>query len=167
MKRKYYFCRSRLDKKDRYFIWFSDEEDGVFLDSKDNLLVFNDLKSLSDYFHKRNLLIENEPPVFYDLDKLEGNLKQENFEIDCIEVLNIWNFFEDVSRSAKDNFDSNRKATKKIYEKIFWGNNLPVVTPEGKFYEPIWSKKEIQIIRDVLLDGLAIFRKILNDTDRK
>lgn len=90
-------------------------------------------------------------------------MHQEKFEIECVDFLNVWNLLDDVSHSVKGNFDSDRKATTKIYDKLFWGNNLLSVTPEGKSYKPIWSKKEIETIRDVLLNGLAMFRNSLKD----
>lgn len=71
MKREYYFCCCRLDKKYDYFIWFSDEKDGVCLNSEGNLLSFYDLKSLSNKAKKRNILIEDKEPVFYDFDKIK------------------------------------------------------------------------------------------------
>ena len=161
MEREFYFCCCRLDEKDFYFIWFSDEADGVYLDLQGNFVVYNDLESLISYTKEQNLFIKDEEPVFYNLQKLETILSKKSFKVDCVEFLNAWNLFDDISRSVEGNFDPDHKITKKIYDKLFWGNNLPAVTPEGKYYEPLWSKKELEIIRDVLLNGVAIFRNNL------
>jgi len=165
MEREYYFCRCRLDQKDRYFIWFSNEEDGVCLNSKNKIVVFNDFESLTRYAERQNILTNDKKPSFYNFEELENTLNEKSFNVDCVKFLDAWNLFDDVSRSVGENFDPARKITKNIYDKLFWGNNLPVVTPEGKWYEPNWSKNELEIIRNVLLRGIAIFRNNLNYID--
>jgi hypothetical protein len=165
MERVYYFCGCCLNKQNLYFIWYCDENDGVYVNSAGSLLIFDDLETLKTFANRQNILIKDDEPVFYNLDKLEKRLKNKKFKVDCKEFLNAWNLFDDVSRSVKGNFDSDPKVTKNIYEKLFWGNNLPAVTPKGKFYEPIWSKKEIEIIWNVLLNGIAVFRNNLKYID--
>jgi hypothetical protein len=165
MEREYYFCGCRLDEKDYYFIWFSDEEDRVYLNREGDFVVFNDLKKIVTYAQQQKLPIKDEEPVFYNLDKLEKKLSDKSFKVDCVEFLNVWNLLDDISRSVEGNFNSDRNATYKIYEKLFWGNNLPAVTPKGKYYEPIWRKRELEIIREVLSRGIGIFRDNLKFID--
>lgn len=165
MPRKYYFCCCRLNKKDYNFIWFSDEVNGVYSNSENKFPVSGNLAILGKYAESRKLFIKNEEPVFYDLDKLEETLGRTKFKVNCVNFLNAWNLFDDVSHSINENFNSDRKATKQIYEKLFWGNNLPAVTPEGKYYKPVWRKKEREIIRTVLLNGITIFRNNLKPID--
>ena len=74
-------------------------------------------------------------------------------------MLTVWNILDDVSMSVNGNFDSKKKRTNKIYDKIFFGNNLPAITPKGESYKPIWSKAERDVIREVLSFGFDIFRK--------
>jgi hypothetical protein len=161
MTRENYICSCRLDKKDYYFIWFSNESDGVYLDSEGSLVVFDDLESLAAYAERQKLLIEDEKPVSYNLEKLEADLSNKRFEVDCVGFLEAWNLFDDVSRSLEADFDSDHEITNNIYDKLFWGNNLPSMTPEEKSYQPVWSKKEIEIMRAVLLHGIEIFRSNL------
>ncbi|MEP6903196.1 MAG: hypothetical protein ABJA66_15715, partial [Actinomycetota bacterium] len=71
MEREFYFCSCCLDEKDYYFIWFSDEEDGVYLNLEGNFIVFNDLENLVTYAKQQKLLIKDKEPVFYNLEKLE------------------------------------------------------------------------------------------------
>ena len=165
MTREYYLCGCRLDEKDYYFIWFSDDENGVYLSPEGSLVVSHDLKKIITYATRQKLPVKDEEPVFFDLEKLEETLGNKSFKVDCVEFLNAWILFDDISCAIEGNFDSDRKATKKIYEKLFWGNNLLLVTAEGKSYEPTWSKKELEIIREVLLDGMAIFRGNLKYID--
>ena len=165
MKREYYFCGCRLDEKDWYFIWFSDEEDGLYLNAENKIAAFNDLESLARYAEKRNLLITDSELFFNNLEALEKTLGGKKFAVDCVEFLNAWNLFGDVSVSVNGDFNSDHKITYNIYEKLFWGNNLPAVTPEGEWYEPVWSVKELEIMRKVLLSGIALLRDNLNYTD--
>ncbi len=121
MKREYYFCCSHLDEKDYYFIWFSDEEDGVYLNSESKFVVSNDLENLVIYAKKQKLLIKAEKPVFYNLDNLERTLLNEKFEVDCVEFINIWNLFDDISNSINGNFNSESKSYRKNLRKTILG----------------------------------------------
>ena len=138
MKREYYFCCCLLDNKKFYFIWYWDEEDGVFLDSGGKFPLFDNFEKLTIYANKHKLSIKEETIAYFDLEKVEKLLKHKIFQVDCIGFLNTWNLFSDISRSIGANFNSERKNTKKIYEKLFWGNNLPAVTPEGLL--PLFQK---------------------------
>ena len=101
-----------------------------------------------------------EEPLLHKLDIVQIFLKNEKTKVvECKEFSSAWNLFKDLSNSTNGNFDANKKLTKKIYEKLFWGCNLPTVTPEGKSYEPIWSKKELKIIRETLTLGFQMFRE--------
>jgi hypothetical protein len=55
-------------------------------------------------------------------------------------------------------FDSDKDLTHEVYEKLFQGMNLPAVTPESKQCQPTWAKDEIELMRQVLLHGLSLFR---------
>ncbi len=66
--------------------------------------------------------------------------------------------FADVSSSIDGGFDADRKLTQKIYDKLFWGCNLPIVTPEGEHYHPAWTKRELTIMHDVPGSGLKLFQ---------
>lgn len=54
-----------------------------------------------------------------------------------------------MDREDKANFD--------IYEKLFWGNNLPTVTPAGKTYVPVWTQNELERLRSVMAYGIDNF----------
>ncbi len=55
--------------------------------------------------------------------------------------------------------------TNKIYDKLFWGCNIPALTPRGKKYIPLWSAREISIINKVLTEGVRIFRDSVINAD--
>jgi hypothetical protein len=41
------------------------------------------------------------------------------------------------------------------YQKLFLGCNLPAITPEGKHFDPDWSREERENLARVLRLGLA------------
>ena len=165
MSRIYYAVRYHLDNQDRYLLWHSNdadgikEADGVALTQEGNIPVFRTQQSLLDYAQsKRLLLVQESPPDFINLDVVKTWLKRKRpAQLDCIAFLSAWNLFADISMSIGGSFDPNKDNTRKIYSKLFWGNNLPAVTPVGRHYEPLWSGLESRIIRQVLSEGLLLF----------
>ncbi|MEM1320365.1 MAG: hypothetical protein AAGG75_08910, partial [Bacteroidota bacterium] len=73
-------------------------------------------------------------------------------------VLNVWNLFIDFAHSAKKKF-KRKKKTSKIYDKIFFGNNLPSITPKDKEYIPSWTAEEIELLVKKLNKGFLILEK--------
>ncbi len=160
MSNEYFNLWFRLDARDAYLIWFNGEPDGVIVDANGKVPCFPNNEDLLRYACSLNLSVETEEPNLHDLDSLASWLEaKDNETVDCKIFLAAWNLFDDVSRSVGGNFDPGRKKTKKIYNKLFWGNNLPVVTPEGKSYTPLWTKRELKIMREVLSEGLSLFRE--------
>lgn len=75
--------------------------------------------------------------------------------------LNAWNFLDNLA-SLHEGADSafNRLSHEAAcYDKLFWGNNLPAITPAGEFYRPSWRDEELAEIRSVFEAGLDL----LND----
>jgi len=68
----------------------------------------------------------------------------------CKILLDDWNIIEDLIRTVgqeSDLLSLRCPVLDKLYEKLFWGNNLPAVTPEGASYQPLWEQEEIFIFR--------------------
>jgi hypothetical protein len=65
-------------------------------------------------------------------------------------LLEAWNTFDDVSHTVNKSIMPiglfSKKEVDKLYEKIFYGNNLEPVTPEEKYF-PVLVAKEQKIIR--------------------
>lgn len=74
-----------------------------------------------------------DPETAFDYDKVIENVK--NDIVICDQILGIINLMGDFG------FDTKKLINDKIYQKLFWGCNLPSVTPENKYYEPIWEKE--------------------------
>ncbi|MEW5858947.1 MAG: hypothetical protein AB1861_16445 [Cyanobacteriota bacterium] len=159
---KYFIFWYRLDQVDSYLIWYENEPDGVILDSTGIVPIFPEIDRLLAYVGSLGLHLEKQELILLDLDVVKHWLdKQRNTHIDCDRFLCAYNLFSDVALSVDDNgFDRDRQRTNSIYNKLFWGNNLPVVTPLGKHYEPIWRDDEIEMLRELLEYGLKMFRRV-------
>jgi hypothetical protein len=158
----YYEYWFRLNRKDYCLIWYSNAIDGVIINQTAHIPIFKDHSSLLQYSTGTGIQLKDEfllsPSTNLDVVKkwLENPRKT---RVPCQELLSAWNLFTDVANSVGDKkYDNNRKQTKKIYSKLFWGSNLSAVTPSDKHYVPIWKKVEIVIIRETLEYGLKLFR---------
>ncbi len=169
MKKSHYPLWYRLGSKDRYLIWYTvdvanEDLDGVVLDSKGKIPIFVSLDALSTYAQEEGIALEHRALILHNLNvvakrlTLKRSKPQGPTALDCEAFLAAWNLFADVSRSTGASFDADRERTNKIYDKLFWGNNIPAVTPEGKCYIPLWPRREKRIIHEVMSQGLRIFR---------
>jgi hypothetical protein len=158
MTAEYYACWYRLDGQDRYLIWYTNDVDGILL-RDGNIPVFNGQDALIEYAAAHGIKIQDEEPELHDLDVVAKWVERPTGNtIDCSSFNAAWNLFADASKSVKGEFDQDQKSTKKVYEKLFCGTNLPSVTPVGKEYEPIWTNKEVELLREVLAQGLELFQ---------
>jgi uncharacterized protein YegJ (DUF2314 family) len=158
--RRYFPCGYLLDGQEAFLIWYSGEPDGVYLDEQGFVPVFGHMEKLLDHAQEQGIAIEPAAPGFIDLDLLAHWLTDPvPGEVDPFTFLDAWNLFTDLSLSAGGDFDPDQDQTLGIYDKLFWGNNLPAMTPEGEHYTPVWSSKELEIMADTLGQGLAIFRR--------
>ena len=72
----------------------------------------------------------------------------------CNYFLNIWNMADDVARSLKLPFYGKRKSANDIYDRLFWGCNLPAMTPVGEKYIPDWT--EFSVLKKVIDESISI-----------
>jgi hypothetical protein len=179
MERIYYSLWYRLDNKDRYLIWFTrnihtassevegdnsegDNSDGVVHDSGIvPIFITPELALLYAQRHGFTPLQTEQEKVF-NLDVIAKWLKMKKRrrgrEVNWVEFLNAWNLFADLSLSIGADFDPNKSCTRKIYAKLFWENNLPSMIPAGKIYVPVWPARELDIMHEILSQGLSMFR---------
>lgn len=166
-----YWCH--LDGADAYFLWFTGDAadgsgpDGILLDEAEHVVTFRRLDDLRDYASHRGLSVAEVNPQPLDLDAVERWLAAaRKTTVDCVTFLNAWNLFSDLAsavRGGPAHIDDRREG--RIYDKLFWGNNLPALTPRGKHYTPIWSKSEVGRMRNVLAKGMLLLRDRLCSSD--
>jgi hypothetical protein len=149
----------RLDGIERFVIWYQNDTDGVLTDEQGKIPTFSSAESAMAFVKKRGLMDAQCASFTLNLDWISAD---EPTDIDCVETLNAWNFFADVSNSVADRaheFFALDKRPSQLYDKVFWGNNLPAVTPIGERYEPSWSDGELSEIRAILRSGLTLFKE--------
>ena len=133
---------------------------------RDSILSFTDLKDLQEYTSENGLTISPQDlPALHNLDWIMNWLKEPSADtLDCDPILTAWNLFTDIYNSVEKDraaFEAVDKANQVIYDKIFFGNNHPAITPEGQQYQPSWTSDEIEHLCAVLSAGLEMFCKNL------
>jgi hypothetical protein len=162
MARKHYQVRYRLDGAESYLIWFSDESDGVVVELDGSVPTFRTQPDLWTYAERRGLALEAEEPSEFDLDAVERWLSRpDRGAIECAHFLDAWNLFGDIASSKGcAAFETASRSAGVVYDKLFWGNNLPAVTPPGEHYVPAWSDAEVAELHRILSDGMALVREL-------
>jgi hypothetical protein len=151
----------RFQAEDRYLIWISGEKDSVVVDAAGFVPSFRDLMTLRQYADLNHHSFETEEPSPLDLDWVATWTAARTGIIDCKAVLDAWNLFSDMAASITNQGSEFKRIDPQfpgVYRKLFWGNNLPSVTPEGKQFIPDWSAEEISSLAEVLTAGLDLFR---------
>jgi len=160
--RQYYVYRYRLDGNEAFLIWYSNQVDGLHVDAAGVVPVFTTARDLADYATQHGITLASLEPGFADLDPVARWLgNPDSDQVNPSMFKDAWNLFSDLSNSIGGDFDADKDLTQGIYDKLFWGCNLPAMTPEGKAYEPLWDDSEIEIMSGTLAHGLTMFRKAL------
>jgi hypothetical protein len=161
---EYFVFPYRISSEDGYLVWVSDDKDSkkdhFVIDENGNIPSFSSLSDLKHFAAHRSLALSASEPHVLDLDAVIGWLSKGAEMPDCNELLNAWNAFSDISASCQDNetvFAESNFSNKPIYEKLFWGSNLPAVTPAGERYDPVWSAGEIEALTSIFTAVLDLF----------
>ena len=155
----------RLNNKNAYLICIGGEQDSLVTDDLGFVRGFTNPQSLLVYAQSKDISFSMFPNHsselnLIDIGYLENRLLRKKARtLKCDKLLSVWNLFWDVSYTVGHDFDQNKEITNKVYDKLFFGCNLPAVTPLGKSYSPIWSSSEIKLIRSILTQGLQMFKE--------
>jgi hypothetical protein len=163
---KYFPLLYRLREEARFLIWISNGDDSVLVDADGSVPSFKDLRTLESFAEQNGIQLESEPPVIHDLDWVAGWRIAHATEIKCVQALDAWNLFRDVAASVQAKGAEFAKLDRNeplIYDKLFWGNNLPAMTPEGQSYVPQWTLQETQLLAAVLSAGLDLFESCVRN----
>lgn len=162
----YYHLLYQLNGTIGYLIWFSNDKDSVVLQPDGLGTCFSSLLHAHTYATAHQLGVQEETPVLHDLDLIARWLQCIlSADVDCKAFLNAWNLFDNVAVSVGATFRPDDTETYTVYEKLFWGSNLPVLTPPGEHYIPVWSDDELLLLRATLANGLALFRSVVTLID--
>jgi hypothetical protein len=156
--REYYPCQVLLHGTATFLIWYAAEQDGFAIDGKGRLVTAADLESLLVRAHAMNITFRETRPAQYNFDViLSWCARPAPAGVDCKAFLDVWNFLDDLAATDEEKHESwirLSRAADNCYDKLFWGNNLPAVTPPGEHFVPTWRLDELATIRDVLRTGV-------------
>ncbi|PSR52364.1 hypothetical protein AHMF7605_01910 [Adhaeribacter arboris] len=174
MKKQYFATWFRLHQVDRYLIWIykldyiEDEPEEIVLNERGRIPIFRSESDLAKYATAKNLRIENEEPILHNLDAVEAWLQEPDDQPDCEDCLTAWNLFTDVAYSLKLTFNGDKlsRLRNRIYDKLYWGNNIfvgdPILGhPSGEFYFPEWTPAEISKLTKILRQGFKLFKRYI------
>lgn len=139
-----------------YTLWYTDDIDG-FLLTPDNSIVmpFSSESEVRLYSEARDLHLDKEIAEFTcDF----GALLPESGAIDCDIVLSFWNIVSDFARSIRQSFSGDQKdpAINALYDKLFYGCNLPAINTTAREFVPIFDREESQLLQSIVSNGLQI-----------
>jgi hypothetical protein len=152
----------RLQHTENYLLWISDDKDSVAVDADGFVPSFRTFALLQEFVERKHYRLETEEPKLHDLDLIA--ISWTDTSVNCEAALAAWNLFSDVSASVPElnhNFRSLDSQCPLIYDKLFWGNNLPSMTPEGERYLPEWSAHELHSLAQIMASGLDLFISVV------
>jgi len=157
----YFALLYRFRNEERLLIWISGEPDTVAVNRAGDVVSFQSLAELFRYAQQMNWRIEDEKPNLHDLDAINEWILAWQTPPNCQIALEAWNLFSDIAFSTTSHtkfafaeLDSHAPA---LYDRLFWGNNLPAVTPQGECFVPAWSEEELKVLGALLSAGLEMF----------
>jgi hypothetical protein len=162
----YYPTAFRFDQRWHHVIYCDDDNgDDLIVTDGGKLLLFTGTAEAHSEAIRRGLTPWNDdgddhPRI--DLDPAFAWASSVGRAPDPVALNDAWNFTRDVSRSlavpfpAADSFLAHH-----VYNKLFWGLNLPAVTPAGRHYTPRWTPRELATLRRVIREGAHLMRQAL------
>ena len=167
MPRTHYKLWYRINAVDHFLLWYSNEHDGVVVDSEGWIPSFRTESALFAYADTLSIAVQPEEPLLHDLDVVQLWLANPQPQrVDPQGFLSTWNLFGDVARALPAfgaRFTERDSLLGPLYDKLFWANNLPSVTPEGAVFAPEWSTIEIGEFTALLREGLDMFIRSLRE----
>lgn len=156
---QYYIVVFVMKGRKYFTIWYTDDKDGFVLNSEGRIEIFKTEIDVREFLQKKQMK-PGEKVTFFDCDEL-GTMNYEH--IDCSKVLDFWNIITDISYSVNEDFIGRTKSEEilNIYDKLFYGCNLPASNRMDEKYVPEWSAKEQMMISNVINDGLRIIEKTI------
>lgn len=151
-----YVVLMRLDGANLFAIWTSSpsKPDSLFTSNQQQLRDFSSRGDLDSFADDNEISIQPDDSPLYDFDAIKNwTAALRRTEIDCVSFLDAWNLLVDIEASLGSELEE-PDGSRTVYEKLFWGNNLPAVTPEGEHYEPEWSEEEAKIMAKVFQSGI-------------
>lgn len=150
----------RFKERSLFLVWFEDDSGNDCVYTLNNKV--QTFKTESKARECAEALKLNCAGTFlYDAEKLISLIAAHEKPADCEFLLDFWNLFGDVAYSVGRKFEPVRtKRSDRVYNKLFFGSNLPAMTPPGEKYVPLWTKKERKLLRELMRSGLNMLCEV-------
>lgn len=155
---KVYPYRVKSHGRATILLWYSSKRGDFFLTGPEGeLLSASSVAQLQQRMRGRSEEVQWKEGAELNLDAFWRalgtlNTKAPSPQKTCRLLLNGWNFVEDLLRTLGLNKERRRLRSRELnrcYDKIFFGSNLPSVTPKSKRFEPLWTERETMKLKDV------------------
>lgn len=156
---EHFSCRAQLHGQNYLFIWYCDQTDGVVKNDAGKVVTFASEQDAKRYLDQLGLQLQDQDAVpNYDFNAVARWCASPDGEvINCSDFLNTWNMLGDlIGQSVGPSaFKEADRRLAHIYDRLFWGGNLPSITPEGEHFTPAWSDEDVQEIARLFTAGVA------------
>ncbi len=140
-----------------FLLWNGELEPPLLVDDDSGLpIFFSGLFDLNNFAEENDLEIERGVTA-YDLDDI--TVTAENLV--CKEVIDKWNFFSDLALTVGEEFSGEDKRFNDIYDKLFFGCNLPAMN--HPHYDPEWNDEEIAEMNGIFAEGAELCKRFFID----
>lgn len=153
---EYYIVYFVFNNTQKYYtIWHTSVNEGfVLCEDTMHIKTFKEESALKEFAKEYNYKLEEDiTEILCDESKLL------NYEdLNCDRLLMFWNIVSDVARTVNVRFsgDSKENAIASIYNKLFYGCNLPAVREEDSDFCPKWLQCEMLLTERIVKEGLKI-----------
>lgn len=156
--KEYYLCSLIYEQTEIFFIWYEGEPDGVVVDKQGNTITASDMETIKSAGKELNILFETEEVTVFDYDLTYNAIKREIYSEHVMnDAINLLNIFGDIALSIPDNeYNDLLDNNKPIYNKIFYGCNLPSVNTTNEKYVPVWTHEEQQVLQNLFEHGIRL-----------
>ncbi len=146
--------RLRLDGRDRYLAWISDDTDVFATDADGRLRVCRTVRDL-------DVALQPVPAASWDLDRILARLARGR--VDPREVLDAWNLLGDLDATlGGEPFEDRADPYQRwLYDRVFWGANVPAMMPPGARYRPRFSRAHARALERLFRRGVRRLRSAL------
>ena len=160
--RSYYACSATVNEVVSFFLWFSDDRDGVVLNGN-QIATFPSRDALAQFCTDANLKLSDESTVCYDFDNIDAWIRDPNVtSMDINSLLNAWNMMDDFYNSslghnaiADDDLDLHQKLSLSSFTETMSG----AIVDEN--YEPEWTVSDMSRLAAILDECTGRFKALL------
>lgn len=151
---KLYLVKFQFSKKECYALWYTDDVDGFLLDDNGKIRSFASEEETRLFANREGYYLDDEIALISSDTLLSFGRE----EIDCNVILTYWNIFSDLARSVNCKFlgDNSDGDVEGIYQKLFYGCNLPAIRKDRETFVPEWNESERKRLAEILANGFRI-----------